>query len=215
MQLTIFRSMRLIPFLGITLLLCHQFHAALVYRVYYNRFLGAVTLSFNDFGNIRTTAFEIDLRRFVPAFGGQRLPWDRNYDAARRLFGPSLAGKALRLIGRETYRQLFYYGESGGIWEGRHLKMIMNEGQRLGKPRLFNYAFTVGGALRFVEMGTFFTRDQVSKHSILANVEEESKSRRRAVVHLYPQICLRIFLHIYTHIPTVGVINHECSLLCG
>lgn len=61
---------------------------------------------------------------------------------------------------------------------------MLNNGYRHGKPRVFNYVVDVDGAFRIAESGNFFTRDQASKHSILANLEEQGESIGNDLIQL-------------------------------
>lgn len=132
------------------------------------------------------STWKIEMRDVVDIFGEKRHPWNRDYQAAQKIF----QGKASIVTRRVVQMQHAYlYGGASGIKPLVHVRKdlleitgnildaqdflnLMEYGIRRGKPRMFTYVL-MPGRLYVAETGAKFFRDMMSKHAMHCSASPE------------------------------------------
>lgn len=128
--------------------------------------------------------YRVRLYHLLEVFGtecAQYQHWNRDYDAAKRIFADSLEGTNIRNALHSQHSYLYRHGQTtsyGALASAEDLGLLLH-GDRLKKDNLqdlrtvvFTYSIVPKG-LYFSETGAAFFQDLMSKHAMHANRAEE------------------------------------------
>lgn len=126
--------------------------------------------------------WKVDMHYVELVFGTKRQGWNRNYEAARKIFEST----TVRGVVKSQHAMLYggtgvpgftsvrhsMMAETGALCGGSEFVHLLNHGMRSGKSRMFTYVLKPD-RLYVAETGADFFLDMNSKHAMHANASEE------------------------------------------
>lgn len=148
------------------------------FRVHHNKVTGAISSAQEStFHSFRT--YVLFLKGITKIFGGKRQGWNKNYAAAKKIFGrgpqAAVIRGAIHLQHAELYRHGFLKTEEGVLTTGNagsQFLRLIDFGLRDGRRRFYTYVI-LPDRMRFCESGAQMFKDFMSKHAMHADAARD------------------------------------------
>eukprot|EP01130_Rhizamoeba_saxonica_P000627 TRINITY_DN10583_c0_g1_i1.p1 TRINITY_DN10583_c0_g1~~TRINITY_DN10583_c0_g1_i1.p1 ORF type:complete len:239 (-),score=39.25 TRINITY_DN10583_c0_g1_i1:79-795(-) len=140
------------------------------YKIHFNKMAGlARSIESTEKGVRSYATYEIYFDGISTIFGEHWQPWNRNYENAVKIYGPTVEAGIVRQTVKVQHMQLYRNGvlrtKRGYLTDFDAFLSLLNYGLRGGKRLWYTYVIR-GKKLCFSETGASFFQDFTSKHAM-------------------------------------------------
>eukprot|EP01064_Diplonema_japonicum_P030831 TRINITY_DN5332_c0_g1_i1.p1 TRINITY_DN5332_c0_g1~~TRINITY_DN5332_c0_g1_i1.p1 ORF type:complete len:369 (+),score=66.17 TRINITY_DN5332_c0_g1_i1:46-1107(+) len=151
-------------------------NGGVMFEAVYNGITGSVLQVVGSYDKSAFKASTIYLHRVNDIFKGQKCGWNKDYDAAKTIFGRGITGMTARSAIHVEHKLLYGPVNSkvvtGAINTGADFLKLIDSGLLRGEMVFFTYVINEKGEMKFSHTGKNFLADKLSKHAMHSDASE-------------------------------------------